>query len=75
MRPEEVVGKVFSIPVADVTDSTSNKTISDWDSFGHITLILELESTYRVALAPQDALAITDVASIKKVLKSYGAAW
>lgn len=75
MRPEEVVANVFSIPVVDVTDSTSSKTISQWDSFGHITLIVELESAYRVALAPQDALAMADVASIKRVLRSYGATW
>jgi acyl carrier protein len=75
MRPEEVVAKVFSVPVGAVNDNTSNKTISNWDSFGHITLIMELESTYRVMLAPNDTLTMEDVASIKRVLRNYGVAW
>jgi acyl carrier protein len=75
MRPEEVVAKVFSIAVGDVNDNTSTKTISNWDSYGHIALIVELESAYRVALSPEDTLAMADVASIKRVLRSYGATW
>jgi acyl carrier protein len=75
MQPEEIVAKVFSVPLTEVTDNTSNHTVAAWDSFGHISLILELEAAYTVALSPQDALVMTDVSSIKKVLKIYGAAW
>ncbi|MGH8645575.1 MAG: acyl carrier protein [Gammaproteobacteria bacterium] len=75
MPPEEVIAKVFGVPLIDVTDDTSNTTVSTWDSLAHITLILELEATYRVSLLPEEVFNMTSVASIKKVLGSRGINW
>lgn len=75
MTPEQVVGKVFGVDPRAVTDATSNTTLPEWDSLGHMTLVVELESTYAVSLSPDDALAMTDVAAIKRVLTSRGARW
>jgi acyl carrier protein len=61
MRPEEIIAKVFDVPVSEVTDDTSNKTIKAWDSLGHLTLILELESAYRVSLSPEEVFTMVSV--------------
>ncbi len=75
MKPEEVVAKVFGVSPAEVLDSTSNRTLPAWDSLGHMTLIVELESTYAVSVSAEDALSMTDVAAIKRVLRAGGAVW
>lgn len=75
MAPESVVARVLGLPRNAVTDATSNATASTWDSLNHVTLVLELESTYGVALSPEDALAMTDVATIKRVLRTHGVEW
>ncbi len=75
MTPEEVVGKVFGVDARAVGDATSNASLPEWDSLGHMTLVVELEATYAVSLSPDDALAMTDVAAIKRVLASRGAKW
>jgi len=75
MRPEEVVSRVFGVHRADVTDETSNRTLPAWDSMAHVTLILELESSYGVSLSTEDALQMTTVAEIKRVLTGHGVSW
>ncbi len=70
-----VVGRVFGVNISTVTDSTSNRSLRAWDSLAHITLILELETVYGVTLSAQDALAMTDVGSIKRILAARGTTW
>lgn len=75
MAPEAVVARVFGIARAAVTDATSNATVAEWDSLNHVTLILELETTYGVSFSAEETLSMTDVAAIKRVLRSHGASW
>lgn len=75
MAPESVVARVLGVPRQAVTDATSNMTESSWDSLNHVTLILELESAYGISLSAEDALTMTDVGTIKRVLRSHGVDW
>ena len=75
MAPESVIARVLGVPRGAVTDATSNTTVSGWDSLNHVTLLLELEAAYGVSFAAEEALAMTDVASIKRVLRAHGVDW
>ena len=75
MAPESVVARVFGLARASVNDGTSNASVSVWDSLNHVTLVLELEATYGVSFSADETLAMTDVAAIKRVLRSHGVTW
>lgn len=75
MSPEELIAKVFGVPLTDVVPSSSPETVEEWDSLAHMNLVLELEETYGIALSSDDALDIKDVASLKRVLNDRGATW
>ena len=75
MSPEELIAKVFGVPLTDVVPSTSPETIEEWDSLAHMNLVLELEAAYGIALSSDDALDTKDVASLKRVLNDRGATW
>lgn len=75
MTPEDVVSKVFGVERRAVTDATSNATLAEWDSLAHMTLVVELEATYGLSLSAEDALQLTSVADIKRVLQRHGARW
>ena len=75
MAPEDVVSRVFGVERRRVDDATSNTTLAEWDSLGHMTLVTELETTYGISLSAEDALAMTDVAAIKRILRHRGARW
>jgi acyl carrier protein len=74
MSVEEVVAKIFSLDPSEVTDRSSKETIAEWDSMGHLSLITGLEEEFKVSIAIVDAMAMTSVQHIKRILKDYGVA-
>ena len=72
MTAEEVVAQMFGLSPDDVQDETSPESVEDWDSLAHVNLVMELESQFGVALSTDDALAMTDVGAIKRVLTAHG---
>jgi citrate synthase len=75
MSPEMIVGRVFGVNVNSLTDTTSNRSLKEWDSLAHMTLIVELEAVYGIVLSAEDALTMTDVGSIKRLLHARGVTW
>lgn len=75
MQPELLVSRVFGVEPSLVGDDTSSATLAEWDSLAHVTLVMEVESVYGVALSVEEVLEMTDVAAIKRVLESRGVRW
>lgn len=75
MSPEAVVARTFGKNIATITDATSPETLPDWDSLGHVTLVIELESIYGVSFSAEETMALKSVAAIKEALRSHGVAW
>jgi len=75
VRPEELVANVFGLAPDEVHDATSPDDVEDWDSLGHVNLVTEIEEVYGVALSTDDAMEITDVAALKRLLAERGASW
>jgi acyl carrier protein len=74
MSVEEVVARVFHLDPSEVTDQSSRETVAGWDSMGHLSLITGLEEEFSVSIAIADAMEMTSVQHIKRVLKDYGVA-
>lgn len=74
MSIEEVVAKVFKVDVSEVTDLSSKETLAEWDSMGHLSLVMSLEERFKVSLSIADAMEMTSVQHIKRILKEYGVA-
>jgi acyl carrier protein len=75
MTPESIIARVFGVPRQSVTDTTSNTTLDAWDSLNHVTLVLELESAYAISFSAEETLVMTDVAAIKRTLRTHGVSW
>jgi acyl carrier protein len=75
MKPEAVVAGVFGKSPDDITDYSSPENITEWDSLGHVTLIIELESAFGVSFSPEETVGLISVGEIKRVLLSHGASW
>jgi acyl carrier protein len=72
MSVEAVVARVFNLDPAQVTEESSRDTIEEWDSMGNMSLVLGLEEEFKVSLSIADAMDMTSVQQIKKVLREYG---
>ena len=74
MSIEEVVAKVFKVDVSEVTDLSSKETLAEWDSMGHLSLVMSLEERFKVSLSIADAMEMTSVQHIRRILREYGVA-
>jgi len=74
MRIEAVVARTFHLDPSEVTDESSKETLAAWDSMGHLSLITGLEEEFKISLAIADAMEMTSVQDIKRILKDYGVA-
>ncbi len=75
MSPEAVVANSFGKSVTAITDATSPETLPEWDSLGHVTLVIELESVYGVSFGTEETMSLTSVAAIKSALQAHGVSW
>lgn len=75
MTPEDIVAQAFGIEPEAVKDDSGRENVEEWDSLGHMNLVMEIEEVYGVVLSTDDALEIVDVASLKRILLERGAAW
>jgi acyl carrier protein len=63
-RVRLIIATLFQTPIEEVTMQTSPETLPAWDSVGHLTLVLELEQEFAIALSPEDVEKSNDVASL-----------
>ena len=75
MTPESVVARAFNRDVADIDDSSSSDSLTEWDSLGQLTLLIELEAAYGVSFSPEEALSMTSVDKIKVALSKRDVRW
>jgi acyl carrier protein len=74
MSVEAIVARVLNVDPSEVTDQSSRETLAQWDSMGHLSLITSLEEEFGVSLAIADAMEMTSVRDIKRILNEYGVA-
>jgi acyl carrier protein len=64
----EVVAATFDLTeVSDLADASS-RSLPEWDSLGHIDLILALEQRFGVVIDPGDIASMQSFARIREVL-------
>lgn len=68
----QVVAKLLQIPVADISDDISPRTIRAWDSLKHIELIMTIEREFGVRFEASEVPALTSLGSIRRVLVDKG---
>lgn len=59
---------VIGSPAEDTKDDATQLDIKEWDSLGHLKLILELESQFSLSFEPEEIEEMTSLKEIEKVL-------
>jgi acyl carrier protein len=63
---------VLGVPAEALSDDTSPETVPDWDSMGHLNLVMALESEFGISLSAEEALEMRNVAAIRRLLQARG---
>lgn len=66
----EILKNVFGLETVD--ESCSQETCEQWDSMGHLNLVIELETEFDITLEPEEIGKIRSYSDILKMLQSKG---
>ncbi len=67
-----LIATTFEIPVEQVADNSSGETIEQWDSVGHINLVMALEQKFGVSFTMDEIMHLRSVDAICKALAEKG---
>jgi acyl carrier protein len=59
-----MIESIYSLPPGVVSADSGRGEIEQWDSLGHLVLILQLEQEFGVQLSPEDIETMTSVRAI-----------
>lgn len=69
---KKVIGNVFNMDPNIVAEDASIDTVSNWDSLGHLNLVLALEERFNVTLTEEETVEILNYNLIRMVLEKHG---
>lgn len=72
-RLHEIVGRVLLLTPTIIDDSTSPDACPNWDSVGHLNLVLEIETEFGVRFSVEEIPELSTVGRIREALQRMGA--
>jgi peptidoglycan/xylan/chitin deacetylase (PgdA/CDA1 family)/acyl carrier protein len=67
--------RALGLPLERVTDDLAYNTIKEWDSVGHMALVVELETDFDVMFDTDDILGMSSVGKAREILTRLGASF
>jgi acyl carrier protein len=71
-RIKGVMARTFNIPITDITDEAEINATPNWDSLGHMLLMLELESEFDVSISTDDMTSLLSLDLLDEYLRGKG---
>jgi acyl carrier protein len=72
-RLVQTVSRTFRLDPAAVSAETNTENTPSWDSVAHLTLILEIESTFGVRFSTEEIPSLTSVGLLHAALHRQNA--
>lgn len=72
MQLEDLLANVLREPIEKITDETSPRNTSNWDSLKHIELVMAVEATYSVQFSMPEIASLNSLGNIRQLLQQKG---
>ena len=70
---KSVFSEVFKISVDEIPDDLSYGEVAQWDSIGHLNLIVALEEEFNIRFSDDDVLDMLNIDLIHNIIDSKNA--
>ncbi len=70
-RIKNIIAKIFRVEVSAITEKSSVDNIENWDSLGHMNLILALEREFGVQFEAEQVMELLNYKIILGTLKQF----
>jgi acyl carrier protein len=68
-RLEKVIRGVFPIEEETINENWTSDDIPDWDSVGHLNLIMEIEKEFDIKIEIEEMFEVEKLGDISRILK------
>lgn len=68
---KQIVIETLKIPEADYSDDLAAGDHPQWDSIGHVNLLMAVEQGFEVAFDVTDAIDIESIADLQDMVRKY----
>lgn len=68
-RLEKVIREVFPIEEETIDENWTSDDIPDWDSVGHLNLIMEIEKEFDIKIEIEEMFEVEKLGDISIILK------
>lgn len=65
---KQIIARVLQVSPDSVTDESSSRTLPQWDSMGHMNVVMALENEFRVRFTVNEILEMRDIPAVRRVL-------
>jgi len=67
-RLEKIIREVFDIEAGTIDENWTSDDIPDWDSVGHLNLIMEVEKEFNIKIEIEEMFEVEKLKDIVKIL-------
>jgi len=67
-----IISRVFSVSIDDISDDSGPEDIERWDSFNALVLVDELESEFSIQFTVAEITDVFKISDIKRHLRNHG---
>ncbi len=71
-RLEKIFSQALNLPLEQVQETLSYRSVPQWDSISHMALVAALEKEFGIFMETQDVIDLSSVAKGREILKKYG---
>ena len=71
-RLKKAFENALKITVNEINNVIEFNSIKNWDSIGHMELIVSIEQEFDIIIDDDDVMDLTSFAKAKEILSSYG---
>jgi acyl carrier protein len=68
----EIIAQAISVPTSRVTSNASSGTLEEWDSLGHLNIILAVEGATNVKFSTSEIPQLTSLVKLEDALRRHG---
>ena len=68
----EIIVDIFEIKMKDITEDSNQNDIENWDSIGHLRLIMALEDSFNIKFLTSEIQGLDSVRKIIDLIKVRG---
>ena len=69
-RTKNVIPAVFNYPIEKILKDSSPDSIDEWDSLGHMKLVVGLEEEFDIVIEDDEIAEMLNFALIEEIIKS-----